>query len=335
MAPKNSGIGCILALHRVHRPAGDFEIGATRTSVSPDNLRRAIAMLLARDYEFVSMSGVAERIRAAGPARRKFVCLTFDDGFADTYSDAFPICRSFGVPMVVYLISGVVNRSVPMWWLGLDRVIAENSVVELFRDGGIRQVAAATPRQKRQAYFRLANWFVAAPARECREACDRLGDRYGIDFMQLTDRHALTADRIREMQASGLVEFGAHTVSHPNLRRLDADAARGEIVASVSAIEGITGQKVRHFAYPYGGPHEAGAREFAMCREAGMETAVTTRMATVFPGDRANPHALPRLTLNGDYQDGPLLELLISGTLPKIRQIMNRSGVAEDTRAAA
>ncbi len=324
LAHGNSGIGSILSLHRIYEPAGEFEFGARRMSISRANFRDAIRMLINEGYEFVTVSEAAARIEAFAP--RKFVCLTFDDGFADTYSEAFPICRASGIPMVVYLISGVVKRSVPMWWMGLDQIVAENEEIEFWRDGVVERIPAATSRQKRRAYFHLANWFVLATPDACRLACDQLGKRFAVDFMALTDRHALTVEMIRDMRASGLVEFGAHTVSHANLRRLGPAEAMREIADSVRDVEAMTGTKVRHFAYPYGASHSAGPREFSLCREIGLQTAVTTRMANVFPTDRGRLHALPRLTLNGDYQGGPLLELLVSGTLPRIRQAMGRIG---------
>ena len=58
--------------------------------------------------------------------------------------------------MVVYLISGVVRRTVPMWWLGLDQVVAGNEEIEFWRDGAVESIPAATATQKRRAYFHLA-----------------------------------------------------------------------------------------------------------------------------------------------------------------------------------
>jgi len=325
MTRRHAGIGSILALHRVHEPAGAAEFGARRMSISPANFRQAVGTLSRRGYDFVTMSEAVTRLEAAGAGRR-FACLTFDDGFADTYGAAFPICKAFGVPMTVYLISGVVRRTVPMWWLGLDRIVAGNDRIEFFHGGTADYLPAATLNQKRRAYFRLANWFVSAPPDASRAACDQLSRRFDVDFMAETDRNALTVPMIREMQASGLVEFGAHTVSHANLRRLDAAEAAREIGDSVADVEAMTGAKVRHFAYPYGAAHAAGPREFSLCREIGLRSATTTRMANVFPADRARLHALPRVTLNGDYQGGALLDLLVSGTLPRLRQALAPPG---------
>jgi len=51
---------------------------------------------------------------------------------------------------------------------------------------------------------------------------------------------------------------------------------------------------------------------------------VTTESNTIFASDRHRLLALPRLTYNGKYQNTPLLELLLSGTLPWLRRRLSR-----------
>ena len=55
-------------------------------------------------------------------------------------------------------------------------------------------------------------------------------------------------------------------------------------------------------------------REFAMARELGFKTAVTTRPGVLFPEHRDYLMALPRISINGDYQDSRYVEVLLSGT---------------------
>ncbi len=57
--------------------------------------------------------------------------------------------------------------------------------------------------------------------------------------------------QIREMADLG-IQFGAHTKTHPNLRRLSDVAAREEIIGSQKAIEDHIQHRVNTFAYPYG-----------------------------------------------------------------------------------
>ena len=64
-------------------------------AVTPEMLHDTITRVLAAGYDIISLSQARERILARKSAR-KFVCLTFDDGFRDNYEVAFPICRDLG-----------------------------------------------------------------------------------------------------------------------------------------------------------------------------------------------------------------------------------------------
>lgn len=85
------------------------------------------------------------------------------------------------------------------------------------------------------------------------------------EAVDATSRGApLTWSQVREMAASGLVTFGAHTHTHPRIARLPAEEARREIEQANALIEERTGARPVHFAYPWGeagGPAEAIVRE--------------------------------------------------------------------------
>ncbi|HSH84137.1 MAG TPA: polysaccharide deacetylase family protein [Guyparkeria sp.] len=104
----------------------------------------------------------------------------------------------------------------------------------------------------------------------------------------------LSPAMIRELQADGW-EFGAHTVSHCHLPSTSAEKAQAEITASRRAVETLTGQPCRSFAYPFG---KYRSEHVDMVREAGFESAVTTRK-TILPLARANRFELPRLSMVG------------------------------------
>jgi peptidoglycan/xylan/chitin deacetylase (PgdA/CDA1 family) len=61
----------------------------------------------------------------------------------------------------------------------------------------------------------------------------------------------LTWDEIREM-SKGMIEFGSHTQTHPDLTMLPADRVDEELLGSKGKIEDTIGRPVDLFAYPYG-----------------------------------------------------------------------------------
>lgn len=106
---------------------------------------------------------------------------------------------------------------------------------------------------------------------------------------------SLSSNQIKEMQESGLVEFGAHTMTHVNLEKVDDKIAQKEIVQSKKAVEKLTGVTCFSFAYPYGRYND---HHIEMVKNAGFTTAVTTKKA-ILAFDNANAYTLPRLSING------------------------------------
>jgi glycosyltransferase involved in cell wall biosynthesis len=102
--------------------------------------------------------------------------------------------------------------------------------------------------------------------------------RYGIKatfYISPQDRQFAPTERLAAEEIRQLAqhfEIGAHTLTHPHLDRLDAAAARNEIIGSKRTLEAITGKPVRTFAYPYGDYNKETKR---LVREAGFRRART------------------------------------------------------------
>lgn len=78
----------------------------------------------------------------------------------------------------------------------------------------------------------------------------------------------LTWAQVKEMQDSGVIEMGSHTMSHKNLATLPIDEARWQMVESKKRLEEKLGREMLGFAYPYGaGAYAPQVRKAA--REAG------------------------------------------------------------------
>jgi peptidoglycan/xylan/chitin deacetylase (PgdA/CDA1 family) len=79
----------------------------------------------------------------------------------------------------------------------------------------------------------------------------------------------MSAAQARELSARGH-EVAAHTLTHPNLKRLDDGELAREVRDSKAAVEELTGRACRTFAYPYGIYAD---REVQAVRDAGFELA--------------------------------------------------------------
>jgi peptidoglycan/xylan/chitin deacetylase (PgdA/CDA1 family) len=318
IAPWGSGLGSILTFHQIAEQRSKYRLETDALRFRPALFRQVVRTLVGRGFDLVSMSELARRMRQPKPA--KFVALTFDDGSLDTYTEAFGICRALGVPITIFIATGPMERKFPMWWLGLEQLVESQDEILFHVKGRRFHYPAVTSAQKRLAYRRLAHQFTNALSGECLALCEAIEAKYPISFMRTTNENAIRPEMVAEMHASGLVEVGAHSVTHANLRLAQRDEVASEMESSRRALEAVINAPVRHFAYPYGTVRTAGPREFALCRELGFETAVTTRTSNLFQRDFDEPHRLPRLSMNGDYQSTRMVDLLLSGTVPMIKQ---------------
>ena len=74
-------------------------------SVSPQNFSRQIAFLAESGYSTITLAGLAQRTTI-----RKPIIITFDDGYLDTYTIAFPILQEMGFTATIFLVSNWLGR---------------------------------------------------------------------------------------------------------------------------------------------------------------------------------------------------------------------------------
>jgi peptidoglycan/xylan/chitin deacetylase (PgdA/CDA1 family) len=132
----------------------------------------------------------------------------------------------------------------------------------------------------------------------------------GSDFV--TGKPCLDAREIRQMSDAG-IEFGSHTVSHPNLAGLSSSRIREELETSKGDIEQITGKSVAAFSYPYRFPEHDKAFVLSlrsMLGQAGYRVGVTTAIGRASPGDESL--LLKRLPVN-DSDDEKLFAAKVEG----------------------
>jgi len=314
LEPHWRGSGVIFTLHHV-RPADGQQLFAPNRilEITPAFLEQTIKQVRKLGYEIVSLDEVHRRLTEED-FRTPFVSFTLDDGYADNYAHAFPIFKSYEAPFAVYVCTGLLEGCADLWWRRLEQIVLRENRVEATLNGARRIFEAHTPRQKYHAFETIYWALRGMPLQLQLETRQALGTRYPESGTDAGPASApLSWDMLLEMRNSGLMTVGAHTVNHHALSKLTTDAARREVVQSCDVLAARTGETPRHFAYPYGDVLSASNREFAVSQELGFATAVTTRKGVLFPDHAQHLHALPRVSLNGDYQQSRYVRLFLSG----------------------
>jgi peptidoglycan/xylan/chitin deacetylase (PgdA/CDA1 family) len=313
LRPVFAGVGSILMLHHV-RPARDAAFQPnSHLEVTPNFLRAMLTHLRSQHIDIISTDELHRRL-AERDFSRRFACFTFDDGYRDNRDFALPLMREFDAPFTVYVASDFAQNAGNLWWIALETVVAKASSIEVEIDGVATRIDSSTLAAKNAAFERLHDWLRGLPGRDdlAREI-DALCIRHGIDQPTICRDLCMSWDELKPFAAEPLVNIGAHSVTHCNLAQQSSEIANQEMTASRARIEDALQRPVLHFAYPYGDKVAAGRREFALAKTAGFKTAVTTRPGMIFAGSAEYPTALPRVSLNGNYQDERILPVLTSG----------------------
>jgi peptidoglycan/xylan/chitin deacetylase (PgdA/CDA1 family) len=188
-------------------------------------LSAGLAWLKSQAHNLESeISKITNRLSKASP-----VAITFDDGFHNFYTDAFPILRRHGFAATMFL---------PTAFIGDDR----------------RPFSPATKSS---------------------------------DSRKKTNYDCLTWREIKDLHAAG-IEFGSHTVSHPQLAELSWPQIESELRKSKQEIEDQLAISIENFAYPYAFPEtdHAFVRRFSSSlADAGYRCCATTRLGLVKPED--------------------------------------------------
>ena len=300
-------------LHHV-RPRRDAEFQPNHhLEVAPEFLREMLAHLRARGIEIITMDEVHRRLVERNFSRR-FACITLDDGYRDNRDFALPVMREFEAPLTVYVASDFAQGTGKLWWIALEMVIARASSIEAMIGGVATRLDTSTPAAKQAAFDRLHDWLRGLPGEhDIHREIGALCARHGVDETDICRELCMSWDELKPFADDPLVTVGAHTITHCNLARQTEAIASHEMAISRARIESALQRPVVHLAYPYGDRVAAGAREFALAHAAGFKTAVTTRPGMIFPESADHLTTLPRVSLNGNYQDTRIFPVLTSG----------------------
>jgi peptidoglycan/xylan/chitin deacetylase (PgdA/CDA1 family) len=313
MRPLVGGVGAILMLHHV-RPARPQAFQPNQLlEITPEFLKTVIRSVRRSGIDLVSLDEVHRRLTERD-FRRRFAAVTFDDGYRDNKIFAYPILEEYDVPFAIYVPTSFPDRLGQLWWVALEAVIAQNASVALRMDGADTRFACATLAEKRATYSALYAWLRARPEEaEILGVVRDLAARYRVDMTAICDELCMTWEEIAALARDKLVTIGAHTVNHVILSKWSDAVARSELKMGRAVLEAALGTLPRHLAYPYGDRSAVGPREFKIAAELGYLTAVTTRPGVLFAAHREHLTALPRISLNGEFQRGRYAQVLLSG----------------------
>jgi peptidoglycan/xylan/chitin deacetylase (PgdA/CDA1 family) len=218
-----------------------------------------------------------ERKRKQLRDRRTPMVLTFDDGYHDNYTHAFPLACKLKVPITIFLNPAYIENERYFWWTEGDYLVQHAAVDQVMVDGMSYQLDQPEGRKaltkmifdrschaksvaEREAFLEMMREVLEVPS-----------------AVPPGEEVALRWAEIQEMQESGWVSFGGHTMHHPVLGYLaDPVEVEREVIECRRVIEQQLGHPVRTFAYPFGKAEHYGEEGLRAVGKAGFSWALTT-----------------------------------------------------------
>ena len=297
----------ILMYHRVLTSAEKqpffFQPGMFVTEAS---FEKQIVFLKDR-FELVFLEELVDKI-LKGEDIGGHCAITFDDGWRDNYTDAFPVLEKYQVPATIFLATGFVGTDRMFWPEELCYYLDRRKVNKSDCIGApsaficfVEEISKCGRYERGMFFDRCIEILKGYSPGERNEI---LGHYRAILMVEPFPRQMLSWDEVLDMNASGLVRFGAHTVNHEILDQVPLQKARDEIFKAHAEIEHRLGGRVSTFAYPNGNHSESIRMVVA---ESGFSSAVTTHKGFLDSG--MSLMEVPRIAIHED----------VSNTIPMFR----------------
>jgi peptidoglycan/xylan/chitin deacetylase (PgdA/CDA1 family) len=242
-----------------------------------ENSFRRQLIYLKNHFDVLPLSAAVEALQG-GKIEGRSAVITFDDGYQNNYTVAFPILRELGLPATIFLTTGWIDTGNTLRYLRLNLALAETKKETLAWNG--RMLDLREIRARNAANVLIRHEIRALPQADrmqrLRQVIRELDDDPERPMTPESPFRMLSSSAIKDMGQSGLIEFGAHTHTHPVLSGLSPDECRKEIELSIKNVQELTGRCCNEFAYPFGGRGDYGRETVELLRSAGVRVAVTT-----------------------------------------------------------
>jgi peptidoglycan/xylan/chitin deacetylase (PgdA/CDA1 family) len=322
----------VLGYHRVlTTPIESVTTSPLGMVATAEMFERQVAYL-ARAYNVVTLEQIQEACEGGRPLPERAGFVTFDDGWADNYTVAYPILRRLGAPATIFVTTDYVGTEREFWFTTLMRALLEGRRPLQAGDGraagwpaevaGELDRMAGLPRPLRPWHTdRLIEMLKSYPETRIDELVAALAGRLHGPAGESRESFFLTWDQLREMERGGM-SVASHTCTHKILTQLADDDAAEELGRSRERLEKELGHPVLSFAFPNG---DYEPRHMTLAQEAGYRYFfISTKLRPGGPEGRV----FVRPCVHDGVGRGPtggfspsLMELHMSGVWDRIRKI--------------
>lgn len=251
----------VLTYHRISTHS-DFD---DPLKVSLKSFERQISYLK-ENCHILSGEELADIIKSRRSIPKKSVFISFDDGWSDNYTNAFPILKQNEVPAIIFISTDYIDTSRTFWHEELADLLKkipppdssqERQALQSMLKGRPSELlqridrALISPMPARMPLINdLISYLKAFQLEEIDDLIRDLNSAFGHERREKYS-DLLSWRQIAEMSENN-ISFGSHTKSHSLLTNIPGEKVREELKESKKIIEEKTGRPVNFIAYPNG-----------------------------------------------------------------------------------
>ena len=178
---------------------------------------------LRKFYNIIDIHTLNSVIEQGGGLKDNSVLITFDDGDRSFYENAFPILNKYKVPATLFVITGLLNSSIPFWWEELEYILGEEE--------GHKKAweVKGWKNEERLSYFSIIRKTSTKPQ---------------LKTFQLNTKELI------EMNLGG-ISIANHSHTHPMFDRCQVNTLKEELDKSSNYLK-TNKLDYQYFAYPNG-----------------------------------------------------------------------------------
>jgi peptidoglycan/xylan/chitin deacetylase (PgdA/CDA1 family) len=285
----------ILAYHRVlDDQVNSFAFDKDVISANSEDFYQQMKFV-SRHFEVISFADLhqCERENRNWPDRALIV--TFDDGYKDNYTHAYPILKAFHIPATIFLVTGHIGQNKLFWWDAIAYCVKQTKLAAKDFPAIAEQPLQLTDqREKELAIQRILGWIKQVPDEVSRQFVARLPEELEVEMPEgVSQGMHLSWDEVKEM-AENKIEFGSHTVTHPILANVGEEQLESELFESKKTIEQNLNKEILALSYPVGRKTKFNRLTQQAAAKQGFRYAVSYEEGLVFQ-QGYDRYAMPRI----------------------------------------
>jgi peptidoglycan/xylan/chitin deacetylase (PgdA/CDA1 family) len=290
---RRPGTLVILMYHKINNQ--EDPLGLT---ITPDFFREQIKYLV-EQYTVISLEEAVSRLKS-DTINQNYVAITFDDGYRDNYTFAYPTLQRYKVPVTIFVTHDAIESGTIGWYRFDAAILRTDRKYINLSDFDLGHYSLATYDEKAHAIIELHRYLKKVSNEYSQTVISQVLRKLGNPGAD--DRIMLSWAEIREMLGSGLIAIGSHTLTHPILTQVSCDIALTEICESKRLLEEKIGRPVKYFAYPNGSRSDFNEKIIAMTKGCGYEAACSTVSSSYY--SKNDLYSLPRMDVTGNICRG-------------------------------